>query len=110
MPRTYLVFLILLAPALFPLPLLSHEASLDGFGCHLIADQKAYQCHRGLLAGRVFDSKAEMLHTLEGSRPPRDEDNTNSAEVKLQSISKEPEQVCIRENFSKQILCGSPLR
>jgi hypothetical protein len=110
MPRAHIVFLLLLAPSLFPLPLLSHEGPLDGFGCHLSADQKVYQCHRGLLAGRIFESKADMLHTLEGTHPVRDGDSTTSAEVKLQSSSKEPDQVCIRENFSKQILCGTPLR
>ena len=105
LPALLLTLLItVLTPAAAP----AHEAQLDGFGCHVSANQKTYQCHRGLLAGHTFGSRAEMLYALEGTRPVRD--GATSSEVTLHPARTDPPQVCIRENFTKQIMCGEALR
>jgi hypothetical protein len=94
----------------FDTPLaLAHEGSLDGFGCHPNSGQKSYHCHRGLLAGQTFVSKAEMLHALEGMKSGR-EGSGNPAEVTLHQARTESHQTCIRENFTRQIMCGEALR
>jgi hypothetical protein len=110
-----MLFRILLAlagvwlPYFSPVVLHAHEGSLDGFGCHPNSGQKSYQCHRGLLEGQAFASKAEMLHALEGMKYGR-EGGRNSAEVTLHQARTESHQTCIRENFTKQIMCGEVLR
>jgi len=55
--------LLLLLPAIA----WTHPGALDAHGCHHDPKAGGYHCHRGLLAGQSFASKAEMLRQLEGT-------------------------------------------
>jgi len=57
------VLLLLLLPAIA----WTHPGALDAHGCHHDPKAGGYHCHRGLLAGQSFASKAEMLRQLEGT-------------------------------------------
>jgi hypothetical protein len=51
----------------------SHGGKLDSLGCHHDRQRGGYHCHRGVLAGRNFASKAEALKALnekQGPTPP----------------------------------------
>jgi micrococcal nuclease len=50
-----------IATALIPAIAFSHGARLDEYGCHAAGKEKGYHCHQGLLAGRTFASRTEML-------------------------------------------------
>ena len=60
-----------------------------------------------LLAGQAFVSKGDMLRALEGTKPGG---GSNPAEVSLHQARTDSRQTCIRENFTKQIMCGEVLR
>jgi micrococcal nuclease len=47
-----------------PSPTFPHGAPFDEYGCHAAGKQKGYHCHQGLLAGRTFASRTEMLAAL----------------------------------------------
>ncbi len=46
-------------------PAWPHGGGLDTYGCHHNRTHGGYHCHRGAFTGAMFDSKAEMLQTLE---------------------------------------------
>ena len=52
-----------------PSSLLPHGGGLDSLGCHHDRKQGGYHCHRGLLAGQSFASKAEALEALRKNKP-----------------------------------------
>lgn len=54
----------LAAVMLIPHCLSAHGGGLDSMGCHHNRKQGGYHCHRGPLAGRYFDSKAEAQQAL----------------------------------------------
>ena len=39
----------------------AHDGALDSYGCHPNVAHGTYHCHSGPLAGRQFDTKADML-------------------------------------------------
>ena len=115
-PRTVRVRLILLVQCLIvlvALPLFAHPGGRDSYGCHHDRKHGGYHCHAGPLAGQSFASQADMLAVLQGrpQQPP-----APSAPVKgtlpstAATASGEPEQVCIREHRTGQIMCGEPVR
>ena len=53
--------LMAMALVLLGTPVYPHGAPLDEFGCHSAGKQKGYHCHQGILAGRTFSSRTEML-------------------------------------------------
>ena len=59
--------LVPLIVLLTPSPLWPHGGGLDRYGCHHNRVHGGYHCHRGAFAGAMFDSKAEMLQTLQKS-------------------------------------------
>lgn len=42
----------------------AHEGVLDSYGCHPNVAHGSYHCHLGPLAGRQFETKADMLRAL----------------------------------------------
>ncbi len=49
----------------------AHGGRLDGLGCHYNKKKGGYHCHRGVLAGQEFSSKAEVLATnQDGQKQP----------------------------------------
>lgn len=54
----------------------AHGGGLDAHGCHHDRKRGGYHCHRGPLAGRSFNSQAEMLEekaTAEGDKAGKPE-------------------------------------
>ena len=52
-----------------PFGLLAHGGRTDSLGCHQNRKLGGYHSHSGPLAGRSFNSKAEALKALSGSKP-----------------------------------------
>ena len=59
-PRTIALLLVLG----FPMVAAAHGGGLDAAGCHNDNKHGGYHCHRGPLAGRSFNSKAEALDAM----------------------------------------------
>ncbi len=55
---------------LAPLAAHAHGGGLDDFGCHHNRKAGGYHCHRGVLAGRSFESKADAILALGKKLPP----------------------------------------
>ncbi len=55
---------------LAPLAAHAHGGGLDDLGCHNDRRAGGYHCHRGVLAGRSFESKAEAVLALGKKLPP----------------------------------------
>ena len=69
MRRSTVLPLVLPAMALaWPTTTLAHGGGLDGYGCHQDHKHGGYHCHRGLLAGTAFASRAHMLDSLSVER------------------------------------------
>ena len=51
-----------------PLASFAHGGRTDSLGCHHNRKLGGYHCHSGQLAGRSFNSKAEALKALSGSK------------------------------------------
>lgn len=49
----------------------AHSGRVDGYGCHVGADNVSYHCHQGEFAGRTFKSKADFLRELRGGKSER---------------------------------------
>lgn len=102
-----------LSAALVPLPLFAHPGGRDSYGCHHDRKRGGYHCHAGPLAGQSFASQSEMLAVLQG-RPQQLPTPSSPAKGTLPSAattaSGEPEQVCIREHRTGQIMCGEPVQ
>jgi len=60
-----LVAIVIAAVLLAPASASSHGGGLDALGCHHDRKAGGYHCHRGLLAGRSFGSKAEAVAALD---------------------------------------------
>jgi len=94
-------------------PLFAHPGGLDAYGCHNDRKHGGYHCHAGPLAGQSFTSKADMLAALQG-RPQQPLAPSSPVKSTLPSTaateSSDPEQVCIREHRTHQIMCGAPVR
>ena len=60
---------LLLSVLCVSFPVSPHGGGLDRYGCHLNRMHGGYHCHRGVLKGAMFDSRAEMLTALEVSAP-----------------------------------------
>ncbi len=95
---------------LIPLSLLyaniawAHGGGLDEFGCHHNRKHGGYHCHRGLFAGKSFESKVEMITALKildaKDKAPVDTNQLHAAP------SDGKEKTCIRDRFSGKIKCG----
>ena len=48
----------------------AHGGGLDSLGCHHNRIAGGYHCHRGVLVGRSFESKAEAVLALGKKLPP----------------------------------------
>lgn len=59
---------VLLSLVLLPMALAAHGGRTDSLGCHHNRKLGGYHCHSGQLAGRSFNSKAEVLKALSGSK------------------------------------------
>ena len=59
---------VLLSLVFLPLTLQAHGGRTDSLGCHHNRKLGGYHCHSGQLAGRSFNSKAEVLKALSGSK------------------------------------------
>lgn len=66
MQKRYLF--VLLSLVLLPMALAAHGGRTDSLGCHHNRKLGGYHCHSGQLAGRSFNSKAEALKALSGSK------------------------------------------
>lgn len=78
MPRR--IAFALAAVLLIPHCLSAHGGGLDSMGCHHNRKQGGYHCHRGPLAGRYFDSKAEAQQALRKlESKPEDKSEPGSA-------------------------------
>ena len=55
---------------LTPIAAHGHGGGLDDLGCHHNRKAGGYHCHRGVLAGRSFASKAEAVLALRDKLPP----------------------------------------
>ncbi len=55
---------------LAPIAAHAHGGGLDRMGCHHNRKAGGYHCHRGVLAGRSFASKAEAVLALGDKLPP----------------------------------------
>lgn len=55
---------VILLTAALPLPVVSHDAKLDSYGCHYDAERKNYHCHEGVFKGGSFETKIEMIRQL----------------------------------------------
>ena len=54
-------------------PLHAHSGGLDTHGCHHDRKHGGYHCHRGPLAGQLFESQQEMLVALQAlNKEPND--------------------------------------
>jgi hypothetical protein len=83
-----------------------HGGGLDAYGCHHDRKRGGYHCHRGQFAGQAFGSQQEMLQALDRPAPltsPRQERTTVLAP---QPSTLGKERVCVREEKTKQIMCG----
>lgn len=56
--------MVLLALMVIPTAVLPHGGGLDLLGCHHDRKRGGYHCHRGLLAGESFSSKADAEKEL----------------------------------------------
>ena len=91
----------------------AHPGGRDRYGCHHDRKRGGYHCHAGPLAGQSFASQADMLAVLQG-QPQQPLAPSSSVKGTLPSTapteSGAPEQVCIREHRTQQIMCGEPVR
>lgn len=102
LPRT-VAGLSFMALIFIPHISLSHGGGLDTYGCHNDRKHGGYHCHRGSVAGQAFSSKAEMLQSLQdGARRSMSPD----PHLLDRASPSQPNQVCIRENRTQQIMCG----
>ncbi len=67
-----LIMPVILVGALTPGVAFSTDGPLDSYGCHVNQAVGTYHCHKGVFAGKNFESKADMLEALkEMSRKKR---------------------------------------
>jgi hypothetical protein len=107
--RVFLEILVSLSALLLtPILAYSHGGGLDAYGCHNDRKDGEYHCHKGQFDGQTFASKQDMLQTLEGlTRPaPKQPEPTTV----LMEPAEPGEKVCIRENKTKQVVCGEVVR
>jgi hypothetical protein len=107
MSRRVLFYLLFSASFLVLTPLLahSHGGGLDAYGCHNDRKHGGYHCHRGQLAGKSFASKQDMLGTLDSPATPAPQ-KPEAKTVLMGPTSESSERACIREDRTKQVMCG----
>ena len=59
-------------PLLAPVSSFAHGGGLDSLGCHYDRKRGGYHCHRGPLAGRSFNSRAEAERELRKQGKPKE--------------------------------------
>ena len=89
------VLLVCLMILGIPLFALGHGGGLDGYGCHHNRKHGGYHCHRGLLAGQHFSSKASMLQELRAQR-----------KKPVEPPGEKSIRVCVKEEGTDRIVCG----
>lgn len=88
----------------------AHGGGIDAFGCHNDRKHGGYHCHHGPLAGQAFASQSQMLQQLKQSQPATGASNLGSSPTQLTPADRTAEQICIRENQTKRIMCGEIVR
>jgi len=106
------IFLALLISVLLPNAAAPHRSGLDSYGCHHDAKQGGYHCHRGRFAGQSFASRHQMREQLIRDTKAEPEQQEGTSDLPAQpSLTPPPpppgrNRACIREDKSKQVMCG----
>lgn len=111
--RFSLLFALLIS-VLLPSAAAPHPGGLDSFGCHHEPDRRGYHCHRGQFAGQSFASRQAMRGALIRSaqpEPPKQEGTPVLTPHVTPPVVPQPsapgqERACIREDKSKEVMCG----
>ena len=104
------ILLSIFALVLTPVLVHSHGGGLDAYGCQNDRKHGGYHCHQGQFAGKAFASKQDMLEALE--RPPTPTPKQQEATTVLTPQPSEPGhgRACVREDKTKEIMCGELVR
>ena len=111
--RFSLLFALLIS-VLLPSAAAPHPGGVDSYGCHHDRKNGGYHCHRGQFAGKSFASRHEMREALIRLAKPETKQQVGPSELTpyltphLMPQSSPPghERACIREDKSKQVMCG----
>jgi hypothetical protein len=110
MPVLSILLVISLWFASLPFVAWSHGGGLDAYGCHNDRKHGGYHCHQGEFAEKSFASKLEMLETLERPATPISKQQKSTTVPTPLHSTPGHEQTCIREDKTKQIMCGELVR
>jgi len=104
------LLLAFLISVLLPYAAAPHRGGLDSYGCHHDRNHGGYHCHRGQFAGKSFASRWEMRGALIRLAKPQTEQQEATSDltpnVTPPPSPPGPERTCIREDKSKQVMCG----
>lgn len=92
--------------ALIPTWAYPHSGGLDAYGCHNDRKHGGYHCHSGELAGQSFVSKQDMLRALQPSAPPSPRREEAATVLTPRPSVAGKDRACIREDRTKQVMCG----
>jgi hypothetical protein len=100
------LLLALLLSVLLPYAAAPHRGGLDSYGCHHDQKQGGYHCHRGRFAGQSFASRHQMRGEIMRDAKAQTEQQEGASDLTLQPSPPGRERACIREDKSKQVVCG----
>ena len=108
------LLLALLISVLLPYAAAPHRGGVDSYGCHHDPKQGGYHCHRGRFAGQSFASRHQMREALIRDAKAETEQQEGASDLTphlTPHLTPQPsppghERACIREDKSKQVMCG----